>query len=235
MRLVTALALALFALLSVPAVNFSQGGQMEASRGVEGGGISVPGWTGKIDAKEADAGMTLNSAKLAKDGNALHVTTGPAVTYWNPENKASGDYTVKATFNELKYMSLNNHPHPYGLMIAGNDLGTDQQSYLYCAAYGNGKFIVRGFGPEPFQMNGRGAEDPAVNKAAGVGQPVTQEIAISVKGDKVECAINNKVVASYNKSDLVTTGKLKSTDGIYGVRFAHNTEAIVTGLKMTKN
>jgi len=235
MRLVTALALALFALLSVPAVNFSQGGQMEASRGVEGGGISVPGWTGKIDAKEADAGMTLNSAKLAKDGNALHVTTGPAVTYWNPKNKASGDYTVKATFNEPKYMSLNNHPHPYGLMIAGNDLGTDQQSYLYCAAYGNGKFIVRGFGPEPFQMNGRGAEDPAVNKAAGVGQPVTQEIAISVKGDKVECSINNKVVASYNKSDLVTAGKLKSTDGIYGVRFAHNTEAIVTGLKMTKN
>ena len=40
---------------------------------------------------------------------------------------------------------------------------------------------------------------------------------------------------SYNKSDLVTAGKLKSTDGIYGVRFAHNTEALVTGLKMTKN
>jgi hypothetical protein len=29
---------------------------------------------------------------------------------------------------------------------------------------------------------------------AGQGQPVTQEIAYSVKGDKVECAINNKVV-----------------------------------------
>lgn len=234
MRFVTALAIALLA-LSVPTVNFSQGGQMEASRGVAGGGISVPGWTGKIDAKEEAAGMTLNSAKLAKAGDALHVTTGPAVTYWDPKNKASGDYTVKATFNEPKYMSLNNHPHPYGLVIAGNDLGTAQQSYLYCAAYGNGKFIVRGFGPEPFQLNGRGAEDPAVNKAAGVGQPVTQEIAISVKGDKVECSINNKVVASYNKSDLVTTGKLKSTDGIYGVRFAHNTEALVTGLKMTKN
>ena len=236
MRYAVALALALAALLSVPSANFSQGGQMEASRGVEGGGISVSGWTGKIDAKEEAAGMTLNSAKLAKEGNALHVVTGPAVTYWNPKNKATGDYTVKATFNEPKYMSLNNHPHPYGLMIAGNDLGTDQQSYLYCAAYGNGNFIVRGFGPAPFQMNGpRGAADPAVNKAAGVGQPVTQEIAISVKGGKVECAINNKVVASYDKADLVTTGKLKSTDGIYGVRFAHNTEAMVTGLKLTKN
>ncbi|HEV8431556.1 MAG TPA: hypothetical protein VGQ41_26895 [Pyrinomonadaceae bacterium] len=235
MRYLTALALALLVVVSF-SNSHSQTGQNETSIGVAGGGVSVPGWTGRIDAKEEAAGLTLNSAKLAKEGNALHVTTGPAVTYWNPKNTAKGDYTIKATFNELKYMSLNNHPHPYGLMIAGNDLGTDKQSYLYCAAYGNGNFIVRGFGPAPFQMNGpRGAADPAVNKAAGVGQPVTQEIAISVKGDKVECAINNKVVASYDKSALVAPGKLKSTDGIYGIRFAHNTDAIVTGLKKTKN
>ena len=205
------------------------------SLSIVGGGVSARGWTGKIDAKEQTAGLTLNSAKLVKKGNKLHVTTGPAVTYWNPANKASGDYTIKATFLEPKYMSINSHPHPYGLVIAGNDLGTDQQSYLYCAAYGNGNFIVRGFGPTPFQMNGpRGGTDPAVNKAAGVGQPVTQEIAISVKGQKVECSINNKVVASYDKTVLVTTGKLKSTDGVYGIRFAHNTDAIVTGLKKTR-
>jgi len=208
---------------------------MEASRGVAGGGISVTGWTGKIDAKEETAGMTLNSAKLAKEGDALHVVTGPAVTYWNPANKATGDYTVKATFKEPKYMNLNSHPHPYGIMIAGSDLGTDQQSYLYCAAYGTGNFIVRGFGPAPFQMNGpRGAADAAVNKAAGPGEPVTQEIAMSVKSGKVECSINNKVVASYDKADLVAPGKLKSTDGVYGIRFAHNTEAIVTGLQVIK-
>lgn len=235
MRYVGALTLALLALMLLPPANFSQGGQMEASRGVAGGGISVAGWTGKIDAKEEAAGLTLNSAKFAKEGDALHVVTGPAVTYWNPANKATGNYTVKATFKEPKYMNLNSHPHPYGIVIGGNDLGTDKQSYLYCAAYGNGRFIVRGFGPEPFQMNARGAEDPAVNKAAGVGEPVTQEIALSVKGDKVECSINNKVVASYDKSALVTDGKLKSTDGVYGLRFAHNTEALVTGLTVTKN
>src|SRR6266704_694459 len=172
MRRTCFFSLALFAVILVPTTIFSQGGQtpapMEASRGVAGGGVSVPGWTGKIDAKEEAAGMTLNSAKFAKDGAAFHVTTGPAVTYWNPANKASGDYTVKATFNEPKYMSLNDHPHPYGIVIAGNGLGTADQSYLYCAAYGNGNFIVRGFGPGPFQMNGgRGGANPAVNKAAG--------------------------------------------------------------------
>src|SRR5215208_459134 len=235
MRYLTALALVLFAVVAVPSVHFSQGGQMETSKGVAGGGISAPGWTGKIDAKEEAAGLTLNSAKLEKEGAGLHIITGPAVTYWDPKNKAIGDYTVTATFTEPKYMSLNNHPHPYGIVIAGNDLGTDQQSYLYCAAYGNGKFIVRGFGPTAFQMNGRGEDNPAVNKAAGPGEPVTQEIAVSVKGDRVECAINGTVVAGYDKAAMVTAGKLKSTDGIYGIRFAHNTEAIVSGFGMAKN
>ena len=202
---------------------------------VADGGVLVKGWTGKVDAKEATAGMTINNAKLASDGKVLHVTTGPATTYWNPANKAKGNYTVSATFNEPKYMNLNDHPHPYGIMIAGNDLGTDQESYLYCAAYGNGTFIVRGFGPKPFQMGGRAPiADAAVNKAAGKNQPVTQEIAISVTDLKVECSINKKVVASYDKSALVTEGKLKSTDGVYGIRFAHNTDATVTGLKLTK-
>lgn len=205
------------------------------SKAVADGGISVKGWTGKIDAKEQAAGLSINSAKLVKEGDGLHVTTGPAVTYWNPANVAKGDYTVSATFYEPKYMNLNDHPHPYGIVIAGNDLGTDNQSYLYCTAYGNGTFIVRGFGPQPFQMGGRAPiADAAVNKAAGVGQPVKQDIAMTVKGDKVSCSINNKVVATYDRSALVTAGKLKSTDGVYGIRFAHNTDAIVTGLKMTK-
>jgi hypothetical protein len=223
----SALAVAI-AVLAPPVVG-AQG--QEANRTVTGGGISAPGWSGK-----ADGAGQVNDAKLAQEGKDLKVTTGPAVTYWNPANKASGNYTVKATFSEPKYMNLNNHPHPYGIVIAGNDMGSATQSYLYCAAYGNGNFIVRGFGPDAFAMNGgRGEANPAVHKAEGKDQPVTQEIAMSVKGDKVECAINGTVVASYDKAALVTAGKLKSTDGVYGIRFAHNTEATVSGLTMTKN
>ena len=210
------------------------GGQ-DAARVVPGGGISVPGWMGKIDAQEEKAGQVLNNAKLAPAGKGLQVTTGPAVTYWNPANKASGNYAVKATFTESNYMGLNDHPHPYGIVIAGNELGTAQQSYLYCSAYGNGTFIVRGFGPEPFQMGGRRpTPHEAVSKAAGKGSSVTQEIAVSVNGDTVSCAINGTVVATYDKAELVAPGKLKSTDGVYGIRFAHNTDAIVAGLAVTK-
>jgi len=203
---------------------------------VKDGGVFAKGWTGKIDAQEEKAGQALNNSRLTEKGTELMVRTGPAVTYWNPANKATGNYTVSATFNEAKYMDLMDHPHPYGIMIAGNDLGTETQSYIYCSAYGNGTFIVRGMGPAPFQVSARKPEpNAAIAKAAGKDQPVKQDIALSVNGDKIECSVNGTVVGSYNKADVVAAGKLKSTDGVYGVRFAHNTEAIVTGLKMSKN
>jgi hypothetical protein len=233
MRCSHGFAVALAATLAVPAISAAQ----DASRAVAGGGITAPGWMGKIDAREAQNGAKLEDSKLVTMGQGLHVTTGPAVVYWNPANTASGNYTVEATFSEREFMALNDHAHPYGIIIGGNDMGTDNQSYLYCAAYGNGNFIVRGFGPAPFQLNGgrQGQASEAVNKAAAKGQPVTQKIAIRVSADKVECLINDKVAGTFAKADVVAAGKLKSTDGLYGLRFGHNTDAHVAGLKMTKN
>ena len=232
MRVVSRLSMAVLLVLGTLSISLAQG---DPDRVIPGGGMFVQGWTGKIDPSSAAQGRKLEDAKLVQEGNNLHVTTGPAANFWNPANKASGDYTVKATFTESKYMNLNSHPHSYGLFIGGNDLGTDQQSLVYCAAYGNGTFIIRGFGPAPFQLNGRmGAANAAVHKAAAVGQPVTQDIAMSVKGGRVECSINGTVVGGYDKAEIVSPGKLKSTDGIYGIRFTHNVEAVIAGFGMTK-
>lgn len=231
MRLINGCAMAVTLILCTSASAFAQ----DAAMPVKDGGIFAKGWAGKIDAQEEKAGANINQARLDEKGGTLMVRTGPATTYWNPANKAAGSYTVSATFTEPKYMNLMDHPHPYGIMIAGNDLGSDKQSYLYCSAYGNGTFIVRGMGPGPFQVSARKPEpNAAIAKAAGKDQPVKQDIAVSVTPDKVECAINGTVVGSYNKADVVAAGKLMSTDGVYGIRFAHNTEATVTNLKMTK-
>ena len=219
-------------LLIAPSIVSAQ----DQSRAVADGGIKVAGWQGKIDPNEAKRGGKLEGAKLEKVGSDLRVTTGPAVAYWMPSNVAKGNYTVKATFTEEKFMGLNNHPHPYGVFIAGNAMGTDKQSYLYCTAYGDGRFIVRGFsGDSTFQLNGRGEPNAAIHKASGVGASVTQEIALSVKGDKIECAINGQTVGTYDKSAVVGANKLTSTDGVYGIRFGHNTDAVVKGLALTKN
>lgn len=45
--------------------------QGDADRPVAGGGISVPGWVGKIDASAERAGQTVNNAKLAAEGKTL--------------------------------------------------------------------------------------------------------------------------------------------------------------------
>ena len=236
MRFVFGSAFAAALAICTPALTVAQApAPQDAAVAVKDGGIFAKGWQGKIDAQEEKAGQVLNNARLAEKGGVLEVRTGPAVTYWNPANKAAGNYTVKATFTESNYMGLNDHPHPYGIMIGGNDLGTADQSYIYCSAYGNGTFIVRGMGPAPFQVSQRKPEpNAAIGKAAGKGSAVKQEIALSVAGDKITCTINGTVVGSYDKAAVVAAGKLKSTDGIYGVRFAHNTEATVTGLTMTK-
>jgi hypothetical protein len=70
---------------------------------------------------------------------------------------------------------------------------------------------------EPLAIHLDPIEPSAVHKAAGQGQPVSQDVALSVKGSKVEYSINGTVVASYDKALLVTRGKLKSTDGTYGL------------------
>jgi hypothetical protein len=230
-RAATAAALSAALLLSAPGATHAQ----DADRLVASGGITVPGWSGVVDPAAAANGAKITDARLAAEANGLRVTTGPAATYWREGEHLTGDYTIRATFTELEYMALNNHPHPYGIIIAGSEMGTERQSLLYCMAYGNGNFIVRGFGPEPFQMNGRRGEDhAAVNRAAGKGEPVTQEIALSVRSGNVECAINGTVVARYDRADLVTDGRLASTDGAYGIRFGHNTDVRVTGLTVER-
>jgi hypothetical protein len=232
-RLIYGLTLAAAVALIAPLA--AQNPPNQDSQAIKGGGIKVKGWQGKTDTSRENGTLTINDALFAEEAGGFRVTTGPSAVYWNPANKATGDYTVSATFSEPKYMNINDHPHPYGIAFAGNDLDTPNMSIGYCAAYGNGTYIMRGFGPAAFQVGGRApVANPAISKAAGKNEPVTQMIAVSVKGDKVECSINGAVVGSWPKTDLVGAGKLKSTDGVYGLRLGHNTDVVVTKFGVAK-
>jgi hypothetical protein len=88
---VVAAAVLLIAVLASAPVLVSAQAPADVSHAVQGGGIFVPGWQGQLDpgAKEA-----VSDAKLTKEGDTLHVITGPAISYWNPADTASGDYTL---------------------------------------------------------------------------------------------------------------------------------------------
>jgi len=184
----------------------------------------VKGWQGKVDAAAAKKGSTINDSKFEEKNGSFHIAAGSASTYWNPANTATGDFTVSATFTEAKGSA--GHPHPYGLFIGGSKLDSDQPSYVYCVAYGDGSALVRGFSNGAVVNFAKKTPNEAVAKAAEGGS-VTQNIAWTVKGNRAECSINGKVVAGFDKSELVGAGKLESTDGIYGIRAAHNVDIVV--------
>src|SRR5256884_4457779 len=140
MRRISAVAVLTLTTLAFPA---SASSQDEPARAVAGGGISAPGWQGAVDARAAGQGQTVKDTKLAKEGDALHVTTGPAANYWNPANTAQGDYTVKATLTEPKYMNLNDHPHPYGVVIGGDYPSTAPPNPLQLAPAGGRRLVLR--------------------------------------------------------------------------------------------
>lgn len=202
----------------------------DADRVVEGGGITVPGWTGRIDDGAAKKGLTIDSSKFVREGDALHLTIGPAATYWNPANVAKGNYTVRATFKEGKTTA--DHPHPAGLFIGGSALGTPDQRFMYCVAYGSGEFLIRRFNGATVTTVVRRQAHQAVNKAAADGSS-TQEIAWRVRDGGAECLINGQSVASFAAADIVGPDKLASTDGVYGIRVSHNMDVVITGLGLT--
>jgi hypothetical protein len=211
-----------FAALAIVAVGAQQ---QDADRKVAGGGITVKGWQGKVDAAAAKEGKTINDSKFEDKNGAFHISAGSASTYWNPANTAKGDYTVSATFTEPKIAA--GHPHPYGIFIGGTGMDTDKPTYTYCVAYGDGTALVRGFSDGAVVNYFKRQPNAAVAKASEGGS-VTQTIAWTVKGDKAECSINGTVVASLAKADLVGPGKMQSTDGIYGIRAAHNVDIVVS-------
>jgi len=202
----------------------------DADRSVKGG-IQVAGWKGRVDRRAASQGKTVNDSRLAQDGATLRLSVGPAGNFWNTAHTASGDYTVKATFKELKMAA--SHPHSYGIFIGGSDLESDMETLAYCIAYGNGTYAVKTFhGAKVTTLVDREAT-PALKKADANGES-TNEIGWSVKGGKASCVINGTTVKTFDKSELVAADKLKSLDGGYGLRVSHNLELAVSGLTMAK-
>ena len=154
-----AAALLISAMTALPAAQ----AQQDADKKVAGGGITVKGWQGRVDTGNRQ-GLTITDSKFAPEGSGLRLMTGAAGLYWSPANAGKGDYSVKATFNEPKQPY--NHPHPYGVFIGGKGLDSDTPQALYCAAYRNGNYIVRGFsGGKLFAVVQKPMPNEAVKKA----------------------------------------------------------------------
>jgi hypothetical protein len=181
------------------------------------------GWKVRID-RSQNAQDPDNTPNLVFKpmGKGLHVKGGPAGTFWNGTS-ATGNYTLKATFN---LQEPSNHTNYYGLVFGGSNLDAASQAYAYFVVAQNGTFLVR-------QRQGENVTDVVNRQAnAAVKQPgangqSSNALEVRVNGATVSYVVNGVVVHSGPK------GALK-TDGLVGVRVNHVLDVQFEGFEVGK-
>lgn len=185
------------------------------------------GWQMRLDrstnASDPDGSPDV---KFVTMGQGFHVTTGPAVVLWKPENTATGTYTIKGRFRLTKPSGHNNY---YGLVFGGNALDGPTQNYLYFLIGQNGTFIVkhRAGDAATHDVQARTPSDAIVKP--GENGSSTNELEVRVGADKIDYVVNGTVVHTTPKS-----GMTARTDGIWGMRVNHQLDVHVDQLAMAK-
>jgi hypothetical protein len=189
-------------------------------------GQTSDGWKVRID-KSTNASDPDDSPdlKFMVMGKGFHVTGGPAGTFWNPSNNATGNYTVKATFNLLK---PSNHTNYYGLVFGGSDLDGPNQNYLYFVVAQNGRFQIRQRAGEATQNVQAPMAHEAIRQPGADGRS-TNVLEVRVAADAISYAVNGTVVHTSPKSGLTA-----KTDGIAGFRANHMLDVHVEGFEIQK-
>lgn len=184
------------------------------------------GWKMRVDrsasASDPDAAGTI---KIVKEGAGFHCTNPQAAVYWNPANSASGTYTLKATFTQVK---PSGHTNYYGLVFGGSGLEGADQAYLYFVVAQDGTWLVKSRNGNATPSVTAKTPSDAVKKLDADGK-ATNALEVRVGADKVDFVVNGTVVHSEPK-----TGLMAKTDGIYGIRVNHLLEVQVDNFGVSK-
>lgn len=215
------LAVVVVVALSVSAIAQGPGGRGGGPAGpTAGNGIEVPGWWARLDnPKEPRTGL-----KFVTMGAGFHVTTGPTVILFDPNEDWEGPYTTKATLTMTKLAS---HQVAYGLFVGGQDLDSDKQRYTYFEIRQDGKFLIRKrAGAATTDVAGTWADHPAIQKPNATGSQ-TNELAIQVGRDAVVFMANGQTVATHPASAVDVVG-------MSGLRIGHGLDVQVDGFSVTQ-
>jgi len=184
------------------------------------------GWRVRIDrsANAADPD-DVPDLKVATIGKGFRATGGPAGTFWNPANRVTGNYTVRATFNLMK---PSGHVNYYGLVFGGSDLEGAAQKYVYFLVAQNGTYIIRSRAGEQVQDVRDRMQHAAVRQPGADGRS-TNTLEVRVAGNTISYAINGTVVHTTPKSGATAT-----TDGLVGVRINHVLDVQVENFEVVR-
>jgi hypothetical protein len=184
------------------------------------GGVKVEGWHARLDRPNAK----VEDLKFVSMGPGFHVTSGPAAIYWNRDNAARGNYTVKSSLTQTKAPT---HREAYGIFIGGDNLPDDKQTYVYLVVAGTGEYTIKHRAGAETHTIVDWTKNAAVMAADSTGK-ATNELTIDV-GPEVRFLVNGTEVYKAPRS-----GMLASVDGIPGLRVNHNLDVHVGNFTVTK-
>jgi hypothetical protein len=184
------------------------------------------GWRMRVDrSTSAEDPDDRPDLAVVTRGKGFQVTGGPAGSFWNPAQSATGDYTVKANFTLLK---PSDHTNYYGLIFGGSELEGAKQTYNYFLIAQNGTYIVRNRAGENVS-NVQGRTPHAAIRQPDASGRSTNAVEVRVAGNTISYVVNGTVVHTTPKS-----GATAKTDGIVGVRVNHALDVQVEGFEVQK-
>jgi hypothetical protein len=145
----------------------------------------------------------------------LEVRTGPSGILYRPDESIdAGDFTVSAAFTELG--APMGHREGFGLFIGGRALDDPDQRYTYFLVRADGRFVIKErAGDSTVEVSDGWVSSEAVRVAAMEDGDISNDLSVSVVGDRVRFSCNGEEVADLSVAGL-------STHGIVGIRVNHN-------------
>ena len=208
--------------LSLTVAGGSLGAQAKADPDIaaaQGKDPMPAGWTMRLDR----AGASKATLRFVTEGQAMHVTSGPAAIYWDPKSTVTGPFTAEVTLTQLKKPA---HPEAYGIIWGGKNLDADNQEYFYLIVRGDGKYSIKHrAGAEthelaPWTDFAGVAKEDAAGKAK-----TTLKVEATPTGTKLFA--NGQLIKELKD---VTAGP--AGNGIVGVRVNHNLDVLVEGFSV---
>jgi hypothetical protein len=197
--------------------------QADPDNKVAGGGTLPAGWSARLD----DPTKNMADVKFVAMGPGWHVTLGPHAIFWREADKADGSYHAIASFTQTKAPT---HPEAYGLIIGGNDLKGDNQTYTYLIVRQDGMFSIR-------QRNGAAVTN--VTQGNRAGWAANEALVKADSAGKAKNTLEIESDAKANKTTFKINGKTvhetaSASPGIVGIRVGHNLDVHIDGFAVHK-
>jgi hypothetical protein len=163
--------------------------------------------------------------------DGVHVVTGPAAILYSAADTVSGNYSVEATFKQMKAPE---HPEAYGLFAAGANMTEPNVNYLYFLVRKDGKWTVKHRADEKtVHTIADWTTNAAVQMEDSTGQS-TNALAMTFGADSVRFAVNGTQVHAVPRATLESGPDHSGTIGVAGVRVNHALDVQVTGFRIAR-